>query len=72
MERFLRYSLEKQRGIRLIFLNDEGVMKQVNAQVLALDASQVRFACLRPRGEWTLPLERILSADYRRGDEAQD
>lgn len=72
MERFFRYSLEKQRVIRLIYLTDEGVMKQVNAQVLAMDGGQVRFSCLRPRGEWTVDRERILSADYRRGDEAQD
>lgn len=72
MERFLRYSLEKQRPIRLIYLTDGGAMKQVNAQVVSLTPQQVRFTCLRPKGEFEMGLERILSADYKKGDEGQD
>lgn len=71
MERFLRYSLEKQRPIRLIFYGDDGKMKQVNAQVTALTPQTVCITCLRPKGSWELPLECILSADYKKGDEGQ-
>lgn len=71
MERFLRYSLEKQRPIRLIFFTEDGGMKQVNAQVTQLTSDSVTFTCLRPKGEFNLPLNRILSADYKRGDEGQ-
>ncbi|MBR2719412.1 MAG: hypothetical protein IKB78_08980 [Clostridia bacterium] len=72
MERFLRYSLEKQRPIRLIFFTDEGKMKQVNAQIVGVEEEMVRFTCLRPKGEFVVSKERILSADYKRGDEGQE
>lgn len=72
MERFLRYSLEKQRPIRLIFFADDGSMKQVNAQVTGFSEARVSFTCLRPKGSYEVPLERLLSADYKRGDEGQD
>lgn len=72
MERFLRYSLEKQRPIRLIFFADDGSMKQLNAQVTALQPGRVIFTSLRPKGTYDIPLERLLSADYKRGDEGQD
>ena len=71
MERFLRYSLEKGQRIRLIYQTEEGGMKMVNAQVTAIGERTVRMVTVRPRPEMELPLERILSADYRRGDEGQ-
>ena len=72
MERFLRYSLERQRPIRLIFFADDGSMKQVNAQVTAMAEGKVCFSCLRPKGCFEVAKERILSADYKRGDEGQE
>ena len=71
MERFQRYSLEKAQRIRLIYQTEEGGMKMVNAQVTAMGERTVRIVTVRPRQEMELPLERILSADYRRGDEGQ-
>ena len=71
MDRFLRYSLEKAQRIRLIYQTEEGGMKMVNAQVTAMGERTVRIVTVRPRQEMELPLERILSADYRRGDEGQ-
>ena len=71
MERFLRYSLEKQRPIRLIFFADDGSMKQVNAQVTGVTETTVAFTCLWPKGACEVEKERILSADYKRGDEGQ-
>ena len=71
MDRFLRYSLEKGQRIRLIYQTEEGGMRMVNAQVTAMGEGTVRVMTVRPRQEMELPLERILSADYRRGDEGQ-
>ena len=71
MERFLRYSLEKGQRIRLIYQTEEGGMRMVNAQVTAMGEDTVRVMTVRPRQEMELPLEQILSADYRRGDEGQ-
>lgn len=72
MERFLRYSLEHERPIRLIFVNEEGGMRQATATVTRLSAGRVAFITRRPKGENDLPLHQILSADYRKGDEGQD
>lgn len=71
MERFLRYSLEKQRPIRLIFYDESGTLRQSNAQVQAIEADTVSFTTLRPKTQWMLPPESILSADYKKGDEGQ-
>ena len=72
MERFLRYSLEKQRPIRLIFFTDDGGMKQLNAQIQEITADAVRFTSLRPKGEFIISKDRILSADYKKGDEGME
>lgn len=72
MERFLRYSLEHQRAIRLIFLAEDGTMKQATAVVEAMDDGCVTIATQRPKARHTLSLGDILSADYRRGDEGQE
>ena len=72
MERFLRYSLEKQRPIRIIYLMENGAMKQLNAQIVELGEDTVRFTSLRPKGEFTISKASILSADYKKGDEGQE
>ena len=71
MERFLRYSLERGRAIRLIYQEEDGRMRQVNAQVTAMNGSEVAFTTLRPKRDVTLPVSHLLSADYRKGDEGQ-
>lgn len=72
MERFLQYSLERGRAIRLIYQEENGRMRQVSAQVTALRGDAVSFVTLRPRQEITLPVSHLLSADYRKGDEGQE
>ena len=67
MKRFLRYSLERGRAIRLMYMDGEG-MKQVSATVTELTEEQVTFTTLRPKKNVTLALEQLLSADYRKGD----
>lgn len=72
MERFLRYSLERGRAIRLIYQEEDGRMRQVSAQVTGMTEDSVSFTTLRPRREMTLPVTHLLSADYRKGDEGQE
>ena len=67
MKRFLRYSLEHERAIRLMYM-DEGGMKQVSATVTELTEDCVAFTTLRPKRSITVALDQILSADYRKGD----
>ena len=72
MERFLRYSLEKQRPIRLMYMTDDAQLKQLNAQIINYNSETVRFTSLRPKGTFEIPRPQLLSADYKRGDEGQD
>lgn len=71
MERFLRYSLEKQRPIRLMFYADDGSLRQSNAQVLSITPEAVAFTTTCPKARWVIHPDRILSADYKKGDEGQ-
>ena len=71
MERFLQYSRDHERAIRLIALLDGG-MKQLTAVVEAYDDASVSLRTLRPKKELTLPRADVLSADYRKGDEGMD
>ena len=69
MERFYVYSMERQRAIRLMWQEDDGTLRQANAQVTAWDGRQLSFTTLRPKGQWTLRADQILSADYKKGDD---
>ena len=71
MERFLRYSLERQRPIRLIYQR-AGRIWQRKAQVLALTETTVRLRSTRPQEEWEMPRENLLGAEYAPGDEGQE
>jgi len=68
MERLLRYSLERQRPIRVIFQR-EGRMLQRKVQVLALEEDMIRLSSQRPLEAWSMSREDLLGADYVRGDE---
>lgn len=69
MDRLLQYSLERNRAIRLIYMDDAAKMHQITCVVTALDAKQVTVYVLRPPKNLTLLRESILSADYKKGDE---
>ena len=71
MERFLLYSLERQRPIRLIFQRD-GRIWQRKVQVLTLNENTVRLSSVRPREEWEMPREDLLGAEYAPGDEGPE
>ena len=69
MERFLRYSLERDRAIRVIFMDPEGRMRQASAVVEAMDDRTVRLYVIRPPRRLTVPLTDILGASYTADDE---
>ena len=71
MERFLRYSKEHQRAVRMILMLD-GKLRQVNAVVEQYDGQSASLYILRPMRRVTLSLNEIFSVDYARGDEGQD
>lgn len=70
MERLLRYSVEHDRVIRLMLLQ-EGKLAQVNARVLAYDGEKVEYVTTRsPRTQTALRVD-ILAVDFRKGDDGQ-
>lgn len=72
MDRFLRYSLEHKRAVRMILLGADGKFRQVNAVVERYDEKTADLYILRPISRQTVAREEILSVDYARGDEGQD
>lgn len=70
MERMLRFSLERDRVIRMMLLVD-GTFSQVNARVIRYDDRTVDFITTRSPKPQTVRREDILSADFRRGDDGQ-
>ena len=71
MERLLRYSTEHDRVIRLMLMNDEGELSQVNARILRYDADKVDFITTRSPRTVTVPRKDILAIDFRKGDDGQ-
>ena len=69
MERLFRYSLERERAIRLLWQEEDGALRQGNAMILSFNESSVTFRLLRPKQIITLPLERLLAADFKKGDD---
>ena len=69
MERFLRYSLERDKAIRVIYLDAEGRMRQANAVVEAMENGSVTLYILRPPARITSPAADILGASYTAKDE---
>ena len=71
MERLLRYSNEHDRVIRLMLLDAEGNLSQVNARILRYDAESVDFITTRSPRTVTVPRKDILALDFRKGDDGQ-
>lgn len=69
MERLLRYSLEHTRQIRMMWQDADGAMRQSNVQVLRYDRTSVTCLVTRPKHEETIPMERVLAVDFRKGDD---
>ena len=71
MERLLRYSAEHDRVIRLMLMNEEGELSQVNARILRYDAETVDFITTRSPRTVTVSRSDILAIDFRKGDDGQ-
>ncbi len=69
MERFLQYSLEHDKPIRLILTEEDGRLRQVSAAVEKLEGNMVSLYILRPPRRITIPADRILAASYMPKDE---
>ncbi len=70
MERLLRFSLEHDRIIRMMYMAEEHLV-QVNARVVAYDEKEVSFITTRSPRTVVIPRVSLLSADFRRGDDGQ-
>ncbi len=68
---FLRYSLSRQRKIRVMLMLD-GILCQKNAAVLALDDTQATLKFAAKKNPMTVALADILSCAYARGDHGED
>ena len=71
MERLLRYSTEHDRVIRLMLMDEEGNLSQVNARILRYDEDSVDFITTRSPRTVTVPRKDILAIDFRKGDDGQ-
>ena len=71
MERFLRYSMEKGRKIRMVFLLD-GQFQQKTVTVLTSDGAAVTLGLAGKKTPLTVALSDILSCDYARGDHGEE
>ena len=70
MERMLRFSVEHDRVIRMMLMQ-EGSLSMVNARVIAYDDEKVEYVTTRsPRTQTALRAD-ILSVDFRKGDDGQ-
>ena len=72
IERFLKYSLERETKICVVLM-DGGAMKKTNLRVTAIDGDGAGFSALLPgrKREVYIPLDRVLTATYARGDKGE-
>ena len=69
MERLLRFAVEHDRVIRLMFMRD-GRLFQVNAHIVSYDDKQVSFVTTRSPRTQVISREELLAVDFRRGKSA--
>ena len=71
MNRFLRYSLSKQRKIRAMLMLDDKIA-QKNVTVLALTDTHATLRLGTKKEPVIVPLSDVLSCDYARGDHGEE
>lgn len=71
MERLLRYSHDHDRVIRLMLMDEDGNLSQVNARITRYDEDSVDFITTRSPRTVTVPRKDILAIDFRKGDDGQ-
>lgn len=72
IERFLRYSLERETKICVVLLKD-GAMKKTNLRVTTIDGDGAGFSALLPgrKRETHYAMGDVLTAAYARGDQGE-
>ena len=72
IERFLRYSMERETKICVVLLRD-GQMNKTNLRVTSMDADGAGFCALLPgrKRESHFALSDVLTAAYARGDRGE-
>ena len=68
IDRFLLYSLERQKKIALMVMDEKGV-RRLNVTVVAIGDEAVEYVSGRSDKRKTIALDDILSASYARGDD---
>ena len=68
VKRFLRYSLENQKKIRIALL-EGGAMRTLSVRVVSVGEDSFEALLPRRRTPQTIFLSDVLSAGYARGDE---
>ena len=72
VERFLRYSLERQRKICVVMM-ENGQMKKLNLLVTSVEENAEGFTARRPgrKKEERIAICDVLTAAYARGDQGE-
>lgn len=68
IDRFLLYSLEHQRKILLMVMDEKGI-RRLNVTVTAIGDEAIEYTTGRSEKRKTLALGSVLSAAYARGDD---
>lgn len=72
IDRFLKYSLERERKIAAVLMQD-GAMKKTNLLVTAIDEDGQSFSARLPgrKKETRFDLSDVLTCAYARGDQGE-
>lgn len=72
IERFLKYSLERETKICVVLMQSGG-MKKTNLRVTAIDPDGAGFGALLPgrKRETHFAMDDVLTATYARGDKGE-
>lgn len=73
VERFLRYSLERQKKIRAVLLEEDGGLRRANLLVTSIDGDAQGFFAVASgkKKPAHYALSAVLSAGYARGDQGE-
>lgn len=71
VERFLRYSLEREQKICVVMMDEDGAISKMNLLVTAIDEDGMGFTARRPGRKLSkhYALSGVLTATYARGDQ---
>lgn len=73
VERFLKYSLEREKKICVVLMQEDGALRRVNLLVTAVDEDGAGFCARLPSRKTAthFALGDVLTASYARGDQGE-